>query len=84
MRTVTAADANRYFSKLLRDVRAGETVVVTSRGKPVATLAPSTVAVSEEVARQAAIDDLVGHLRSLRPMNVPVTWSRDDIYDDDF
>ncbi len=36
MKTVSAAEANRHFSKILRDVRAGETVIVTSRGEPVA------------------------------------------------
>lgn len=84
MRTITAAEANRYFSKLLRDVKAGETVVVTSHGRPVATVAPPTAPASKEATRQAAIEDLLGHLSSLRPMNIPITWTRDDIYDDDF
>ncbi len=43
MKTVSAAEANREFSKLLRDVQQGETVTITSRGKP--------------VARMVAIDD---------------------------
>ena len=38
--TISAADANRRFSELLRTVRAGKTVVVTSHGKPVAQLIP--------------------------------------------
>ena len=41
MKTVSAADANRHFSKLLREVGAGETVLVTSRGKPVAVIKPA-------------------------------------------
>jgi prevent-host-death family protein len=41
MKTVTAAEANRQFSKLLREVRAGETVLVTWHGEPVATIAPA-------------------------------------------
>src|SRR3546814_18547294 len=40
MRRVTAADANRYFSRILRDVRDGETVTVTSRGVEVAMIVP--------------------------------------------
>ena len=32
----SAADANRRFSELLRTVRKGQSVVVTSHGKPVA------------------------------------------------
>lgn len=38
--TVSAADANRHFSKLLRAVREGARVTVTSRGHPVAEMAP--------------------------------------------
>lgn len=52
MKTVTAADANRQFSALLREVAAGEVVTVVSRGKPVATMAPvKTVDPVREVAR---------------------------------
>jgi prevent-host-death family protein len=40
MRTVTAREANQQFSRLLSDVAAGEEVVITRRGQPVATLAP--------------------------------------------
>jgi prevent-host-death family protein len=38
---VSAADANRRFSILLRGVREGRTYVVTSHGKPVARLIPA-------------------------------------------
>jgi prevent-host-death family protein len=40
MRTVSARDANQGFSKLLGEVEAGEEIVITRRGKPVAVLAP--------------------------------------------
>jgi prevent-host-death family protein len=42
MRTVTAADANRQFSSVLREVSQGETFTVVSRGRPVATIAPAS------------------------------------------
>jgi len=32
---VSAADANRRFSELLRTVKKGQSIVVTSHGKPV-------------------------------------------------
>jgi antitoxin (DNA-binding transcriptional repressor) of toxin-antitoxin stability system len=35
---ISAANANRKFSELLRGVRKGKTYVVTSHGKPVAKL----------------------------------------------
>jgi len=40
MKTVTAREANQQFSRLLGEVAAGEEVVITRRGQPVATLAP--------------------------------------------
>ncbi len=40
MRSVSAADANREFSKILRTVREGETITVTSHGEPVAVISP--------------------------------------------
>jgi len=39
---VSAADANRRFSELLRKVRNGKRVVVTSHGKAVARIVPIT------------------------------------------
>lgn len=35
MRQVSAADADREFLRILREVREGETFTVTSRGEPV-------------------------------------------------
>lgn len=40
MRTVSSREANENFSKLLSQVEAGEEVVITRRGRPVAVLAP--------------------------------------------
>jgi prevent-host-death family protein len=40
MRTVSIRDANQNFSRLIREVEAGETVVITRQGKPVAELIP--------------------------------------------
>ncbi len=39
-RSVSVADAKTHLSELLTAVEAGETVQITRRGKPVATLAP--------------------------------------------
>lgn len=81
MRKVSAAVANREFSKILREVAAGETVIVTSRGKPVAEIAPVCQAVEtgEAERRQrhrAFLDEL-----STRPtMNFP-RLTRDEFYE---
>ncbi len=39
-KAVSAADANRRFSELLRTVKKGRSVIVTSHGKPVAKITP--------------------------------------------
>ncbi|MBU2578066.1 type II toxin-antitoxin system prevent-host-death family antitoxin, partial [Patescibacteria group bacterium] len=36
MKTITAANANRGFSNLLREVSKGEEITILSRGTPVA------------------------------------------------
>ncbi len=38
---VSAADANRRFSRILREVRDGRSYVVTSHGTPVARIVPA-------------------------------------------
>lgn len=38
--TVSAGEANRTFSSLLRRVREGRSVLVTSHGKPIAKIVP--------------------------------------------
>lgn len=40
MRMVSIRDANQNFSQLVKEVEAGETVVITRQGKPVAQLSP--------------------------------------------
>ena len=52
--SVSAADANRDFSKLLRTVRDGATVVITNHGKPVAKIIPFTSRGSRARRRQEA------------------------------
>ena len=84
MKLIPAAEANRHFSKLLRDVKAGETVVVTSRGEPVARIEPLRPEDSEAARREKAFAKLVARLRSQPAMNIPITWTRDELYTDDF
>ena len=54
-KTVSATDANRRFSELLRGVREGSTYVVTSRGRPVAKLIPAKSGQRQAEASQAAL-----------------------------
>jgi prevent-host-death family protein len=76
--SVSAADANRNFSGLLRRVRKGSSVVVTSHGKPVAKLVP----ISESDARTArqAHAALLSRLRG-EPVTDVGRWTRADLYE---
>lgn len=79
MKTVSAADANRHFSSLLRDVRSGESVTVLSRGKPVAVIAPLDQSRNEQ--RQAAKAHLLDRLRH-QEIKGERTWKREELYED--
>jgi len=76
--TVSAADANRRFSELLRTVKRGRSVIITSHGKPVAKITPF---IEDERVAQRARSALFARLRTERIVNVG-RWTRDELYDD--
>jgi len=76
--TVSAAEANRRFSLLLRGVREGNTYVVTSHGKAVARIVPAR---RDEAAAKKAKYMLLARLEKQPIVNVG-SWSRDELYDD--
>ena len=78
MKTVTAADANRNFSSLLREARHGEVYVVISRGKPVATIGPAESATRE---RHMAREALMARLKVQGVTGVR-SWTRDELYEE--
>ena len=86
MKTVSAAEANRQFSRLLHEIREGETFIVTSRGKPVVRMEPvrSTEEQAQPSAREKAKAALLRRLDMQPVLNIPIDWTRDDVYDDDF
>ena len=78
-KAISAANANRNFSQLLREVREGRTYVVTIHGKPVARIAPVQ-------SKQGKVGDSRGWGRLLRRVRKqPVMnigrWTRADLYD---
>ena len=74
--TITAAEANRKFSELLRKVRDGQTVVVTVHGKPAAKI----VAFSGDAgAAGNAHRSLVTRLSGQPSVNVG-GWTRASLY----
>ena len=77
VKTISAADANRQFSSVLRAVAAGERYTVLSRGKPVATIAPVEAGMAD---RRIAKAQLVERLQQQAPSGSR-TWTRDELYD---
>lgn len=75
---VTAAEANRRFSELLRGVREGGSFVITSHGRPVARILPfDRDARSSSGARRA----LFARLASERVVDAG-RWTRESLYED--
>lgn len=77
MKTISAADANRHFSTLLRDVAKGEVITVLSRGKPVATISPAG---RENSQRETAKLSLLKRLHQQKPTGAR-SWTRDELYE---
>ncbi len=73
---VSAADANREFSRLLQDVKKGHSYIVTSHGKPVAKIAP--VGEHNRLAEKAR-DVLLARLKTEPVMDIG-RWTRDELY----
>ena len=76
---VSAADANRKFSKLLRTIREGHSYVVTSHGKTIAKIVPIE---RDDAATRGARSALLKRLLS-EPVVTIGRWNRDDLYKDD-
>jgi len=81
-KSVSAADANRRFSDLLRGVRKGRSYVVTSHGRPVAKLIPAEI---DERHAEAARAALLARLKSqpaAKGAKAERRWTRDELYEE--
>ena len=76
--SITAAAANREFSRVLRSVRVGKSYVVTSHGRPVAKIVPI---MDDRRTAIAARDRLLDRLRSRKAIDIG-QWTRDELYED--
>ncbi|MBS7699641.1 MULTISPECIES: type II toxin-antitoxin system prevent-host-death family antitoxin [unclassified Chelatococcus] len=76
---VSAADANRKFSLILRNVREGRSYVVTSHGRPVARIVPADKHGSLVSGARAA---LLSRLER-QPAVSAGRWTRDELYEDE-
>jgi prevent-host-death family protein len=76
MKTINASEANRHFSRLLREVAQGETYTVVSRGKPVASIAPT----GEEASRRRQAKKALLDRLNRQSVTGDRDWTRDDLY----
>jgi prevent-host-death family protein len=82
-KSVSAADANRKFSELLRGVRRGRSYLVTSHGEPVAKLVPAG---KDAHISTGARTSLLARLRSqpaVKGAKARRRWTREELYEDD-
>jgi prevent-host-death family protein len=77
-RSVSAAEANRRFSRLLSEVRQGKSYVVTSHGRPVAKISPPEEAKDTTLAARKVLFE---RLRRQPAVDI-ARWTRDELYED--
>jgi prevent-host-death family protein len=77
MKAISAADANRQFSQVLKRATRGETIVITARGKAVATLSPFSRPSATQGAAKAA---LLARLKKQKVLGKR-TWVRNKLYE---
>lgn len=74
-RTISANEAKRRFSELLREVTEGRSFTVMSLGRPLARVLP----VDQDQERRS-VDRLLKFVGGL-PVRHTGAWSRDDLYE---
>ena len=75
-KAISAAEANRKFSQVLREVREGNSYLVTSHGKPVARISPPGKVRSSKRARETFFRWL-----EAQPVRNMGRWTRDELYE---
>ena len=76
-KAVSAAEANRKFSQVLRKVQAGQSYVVTSHGRPVAKIIPFG---KLDKAAAGGRKTLLARLRA-EPIVDVGRWTRNELYE---
>jgi len=64
MSSIGAREANRSFSKILREAENGTTVTITRNGKPVAQLSPVRGLRKSSAERERAIAEMVEAMKN--------------------
>jgi prevent-host-death family protein len=81
-KSVSAADANRKFSELLRGVRKGRSYLVTSHGQPVAKLVPAAQDARSEAGARSALLARLSSQPAVKGAKARRRWTRDELYED--
>ena len=76
-KSISAAEANRMFSALLRGVRGGDSYVVTSHGRPVARIVPFHLGDRTGAAVRAALFTRLADA----PVRSIGRWTRDELHE---
>ena len=81
MKRMTASEARRNFSKLLAAIAAGDRIVITKRGRPVAIVSPHPKELTQ-AEREAAIANLIAAMDEPLISNEEFrTYSRDEMHE---
>lgn len=78
--TVSATEANRSLSRLLKEVRKGNRVTITSHGEPLATLVPAADDEARKARQRSALEQLEKRWASQKHVTVG-PWTRDELYE---
>ena len=78
--TVTATEANRSLSRLLREVAQGKRVVITSHGRKVAVMSPAEEQAPTREQRLAALEKLKERWAT-QPHITIGPWTREELYE---
>jgi prevent-host-death family protein len=78
---ISASEANRAFSRLLRGIQHGHSNTVTAHGRPVARIVPPTnESTQERPVRANALRALIERVRSQPAADVG-RWKHDEVYE---
>jgi len=81
-KSVSAANANRKFSELLRGVKKGRSYLVTSHGEPVAKIVPAGPEARGASIALAALLERLESQPAARGAKARRGWTRDELYED--
>ncbi|MGD9509429.1 MAG: type II toxin-antitoxin system Phd/YefM family antitoxin [Geminicoccaceae bacterium] len=80
MKSVTAREANQSFSRILSEAEAGEEIVITRHGKPVATLRAYRES-QHDVDRQAALEHAIRLMENAPALGTARRFTRDEMHE---